>query len=175
MKCSLDVWSLVSGHLALLCNGLDPTLEADLNVCLLMAVTQIPSTCVLVSHRFLTSEPLLFTIYASKLFEVKKTIFRKYMLMQMTHSYICHLALTHILVSGCYLCCSDCINYIRTWMTVDKMKLKGDKTEFIVIGIREATTTHINKPCQPALYHLHNIRRIRKFVSMTLLSPWYRL
>ena len=87
----------------------------------------------------------------------------------MIHSYICHLALKHSSQVDAIYAAQNCIKDIRTWMTVDKTKLKGDKTEFIVIGIREATTTHINKPCQSVLYHLHNIRRNRKF------CPWYRL
>ena len=87
----------------------------------------------------------------------------------MIHSYICHLALKHSSQVDAIYAAQNCIKDIRTWMTVDKMKLKGDKTEFIVISIREAITTHINKPCKSILYHLHNIRRNRKF------CPWYRL
>ena len=35
----------------------------------------------------------------------------------------------------------NCIKDIRTWMTVDKLKLNEDKTEFIVIG----TPAQLNK------------------------------
>lgn len=49
-------YSLVSGYLALLYNGSDPTLKADPNVYSLMAVTQIASTCVIVSQEVLASD-----------------------------------------------------------------------------------------------------------------------
>ena len=38
-------------------------------------------------------------------------------------------------------------------------------------------TTHINTICQSIYYHLHNIRRIRKYLSLDMIigSPLYRL
>ena len=36
-------------------------------------------------------------------------------------------------------------------------------------------TTHINSICQSIYYNLHNIRRIRKYLSYDIGSPLYRL
>ena len=80
-------------------------------------------------------EPLLFTIYASKLFEVVK----------------CHLPDVHAYTDDNQLYISfkpgssvsefeavtalqDWILNIQTWMMADKLKLNEDKTELIVIG-----------------------------------------
>ena len=143
--------------------------------------------------------PLLFTLYVSKLFDIIKH----------------HLPDAHAYADDTQLYLSfkpdstketdavnavqNCIKDIKTWMTMDKIKLNEDKIEFIVIGSRvqlnkvnisellignscvlRATsvrnigawfdenlkmTTHINKICQSVLYHLHNIRRIKKFLS----------
>jgi hypothetical protein len=93
----------------------------------------------------------------------------------------------------------NCIKDIRTWMTVDKLKLNDGKTEFLIIGtaaqLKKVNISsivigqdnvpvvlcarnlgvwfdnnlnmshHINKTCQSVVYHLHNIRCIRKFLS----------
>ena len=81
--------------------------------------------------------PLLFTMYASKLFEVIKG----------------HLPLVHAYADDTQLYLSfkpdgsvtgqdamkameRCINDIRIWMLTDKLKLNEDKTEFMVIGTR---------------------------------------
>ena len=37
----------------------------------------------------------------------------------------------------------NCFKDIRTWVTLDKIKLKGDKTEFIALGIRATTEQRI--------------------------------
>ena len=145
--------------------------------------------------------PLLFTIYASKLFEIVK----------------CHLPDVHAYADDTQLylkvsfkpdgatneldvICAlhNCIKDIRTWMAVDKLKLNDGKTEFLIIGtaaqLKKVNISsivigqdvpvvscarnlgvwfdnnlnmshHINKTCQSVVYHLHNIRRIRKFLS----------
>ena len=93
----------------------------------------------------------------------------------------------------------DCILDIKTWMTADKLKVNGDKTELIVIGTRAqldkisiselsidrvkvsavsnvrnlgtwfdnhlSMKTAINKTCQSGLYHLHNIGRIKRYLT----------
>ena len=78
----------------------------------------------------------------------------------------------------------DWINDIRIWMLTDKLKLNEDKTEFMVIGTRpqlgKVSTaknlgvwldshlkldTHITKMCSAAYHHLHNIWRIRKYIT----------
>ena len=86
----------------------------------------------------------------------------------------------------------SCIADIRRWMLSDKLKLNLDKTEFLIMGmwqqlakvkienlcvgdcrITPSSTavknlnmlTHINKTCSYAFYHLHNIQRIRKYLT----------
>ena len=90
-------------------------------------------------------------------------------------------------------------------MVQDKLRLNNAKTEFLIIGTNKVTisglqvgevkvsavysvrnlgawfdanmniTTHINSICQDIYYDLHNIGRIRKYLSMTIESPLYRL
>ncbi|XP_068759348.1 uncharacterized protein [Montipora capricornis] len=92
-----------------------------------------------------------------------------------------------------------CINELRIWMLIDKLKINDDKTEFMIVGTRQqlekisshnltivkATVTtvttaknlgtwldnhltlqeNINKTCRTAYLHIHNIRRIRKYLT----------
>ena len=94
-----------------------------------------------------------------------------------------------------------CISDVKQWVTLDKLMLNDDKTEFIVIASRHLLkkaavnnirvgdcdvskvsvvrnlgawfddhiimAVHITKICtSAAFYHLYNIRRIRKYLSM---------
>jgi hypothetical protein len=144
--------------------------------------------------------PLLFTIYASKLFEVIKM----------------HLPEAHAYADDSQLYLSfrpdssanemealnameQCIRAVRAWMVIDKMKMNDGKTEFMIIGTRQQLTkvtvdrlivgnssitavnkarnlgvwfdsnmnfnVHITKTCNLAFYFLHNIRRIRKYLT----------
>ena len=144
--------------------------------------------------------PLLFNIYASKLFDIINR----------------HLPDVHCYAddSQLYLsfspksCASQeaainsmecCVDDIKNWMCSDKLMLNDEKTEFIVIGTRQqlskvkidhirvgdceiapvasvrnlggwfdakfSMATHITKMCGTAFYQLHNISRIRKYLS----------
>ena len=85
-----------------------------------------------------------------------------------------------------------CISDVKQWMMGDKLMLNDDKTEFIVIASRHllkkiainksgwlkclycgiwacglmTMAVYITKICSVTFYHLHNIRRIRKHLSM---------
>ena len=76
--------------------------------------------------------PLLFTIYASKLFQIIRN----------------HLSDVHAYADDAQLYLSfkpdsamdameRCVNDIRTWMIVDKRKINDGKTEFMVIGMKQ--------------------------------------
>ena len=87
-----------------------------------------------------------------------------------------------------------CIADIREWMLPDRLRLNAGRSEFIIIGTRQqlakvtidtlhvgesVTTpagevkhrlkmdTHINNICKAAFFHLFDIGRIRKFLSIT--------
>ena len=81
---------------------------------------------------------MLFTIYSSKLFEVIK-----YHPPQ-AHTYAdnTQLYLSFSLDSAtnqtdAVVAMERCILDIRTWMLTDKLKLNGDKTEFMLIGTKQ--------------------------------------
>ena len=81
--------------------------------------------------------PLLFTMYASKLFEVVKNHLPN------IHAYADD---TQIYLSSkpdstageqdAITALQDCITDIRSWMIADRLKLNDDKTEFMIIGTR---------------------------------------
>ena len=143
--------------------------------------------------------PMLFTIYASKLFEVIKAHLPDvHVYADDTQLYLSFKPDSNASQMDAVCAVESCLRDIRTWMAVDKLKLNDGKTEFILIGTRQqlnkvnisqitvgnasvpavmsvrnlgawfdlyfSMTTHINKTCQSVFYHLHNIRRIRKFL-----------
>ena len=144
--------------------------------------------------------PLLFTMCASKLFEVVKSHLPK------VHAYAddtqIYLSFKPDSATGeqdAITALQDCITDVRNWMIADRLKLNDDKTEFLIIGtpaqldkinvseivvgqtkvpaIKTARnlgawfdanltmSVHTNNTCQSVIYHLHNIRRISKYVS----------
>ena len=81
--------------------------------------------------------PLLFTIYASKLFEVVKNHLPN------IHAYAddtqIYLSFKPDSTAGeqdAITALQDCITDIRSWMIADRLKLNDDKTEFMIIGTR---------------------------------------
>ena len=82
--------------------------------------------------------PLLFTLYASKLFEVVKRH------LPSVHAYADDTQLYLAFKPGCASSTDDaiaameqCVNEIRAWMLCDKLKVNDGKTEFVVIGTRQ--------------------------------------
>ena len=90
----------------------------------------------------------------------------------------------------------DCIHDLRNWMIEDRLMLNDDKTELMLIGTRQQLqkvnlnditvgdtvveaksgvdmSSHISKQCASAFYRLHNISRIRRFLSIEPLKPSY--
>ena len=78
-----------------------------------------------------------------------------------------------------------CIQDIRSWMTTNKLKLNGHKTEFILLSIGGSCVSpsssvrnlgvildselsmqpQISSVCKSAYFHLRNIARIRKYLT----------
>ena len=135
--------------------------------------------------------PLLFTIYSSKLFEViKDHLPVAHAYADDTQLYLSFKPDTTSSRSDAIEAMELCIKAIRAWMITDKLKLNDDKTEFLIIGTRQSVgdvsvalvavarnlgtwfdtslslLTHITKTCKAAFYHLHNIRRIGKFLTV---------
>ena len=84
---------------------------------------------------------LLFTIYASKLFEIIKNY------LPQSHAYADDTQL--YLSFNADLACSQneaveameqCIQAIRPWMIKDKLRMNDSKTEFMIIGTRKQLT-----------------------------------
>ena len=83
--------------------------------------------------------PLLFILYASKLFEVVKRH------LPSIHAYVDDAQLYLAFKPGCASSTEDaiasmegCVKEIRAWMLCDKLKINDhDKTEFVIIGTRQ--------------------------------------
>ena len=81
--------------------------------------------------------PLLFTIYASKLFNIIKTHLPSvHAFADDTQLYLSFKASSTTSQAEALVALQDCISSIRAWMLVDKLKLNDDKTEIIIIGTR---------------------------------------
>ena len=90
--------------------------------------------------------PLLFTIYASKLFEVVKCHLPDVYADDNQYTYTAYADDNQLYISfkpgssaselEAVTTLQDCILHIKTWMTADKLRLNDDKTELIVTGTR---------------------------------------
>ena len=82
--------------------------------------------------------PLLFVIYASKLFTILEShLTDVHAFADDSQLYISFKPATVIEQSAAIKAMQDCITDIRKWMLADKLKLNDNKTEFIVIGTRQ--------------------------------------
>ena len=145
--------------------------------------------------------PLLFNIYSSKIFDIVGHHLPK------VHCYADDSQLYLSFNPSCAFSQDEairsmetCIWDVKQWMTLDKLMLNDDKTEFVVTASRHllkkaavntirvgdcdvskmsvvrnlgawfdeqlTMAAHITKICSAAFYHLHNIRRTRKYLSM---------
>ena len=81
--------------------------------------------------------PLLFMIYASKLFEVAKNHLPNiYAYADDTQIYLSFKPYSTAGEQDAITALQDCISDIRSWMIADRLKLNDDKTEFMIIGTR---------------------------------------
>ena len=79
--------------------------------------------------------PLLFTLYASKLFEViKHHLPSAHAYADDTQLYVSFKPDCSASEAECFSAMENCIRAVRAWMIQDKMKLNDDKTEFLIIG-----------------------------------------
>ena len=84
------------------------------------------------------SGPLLFSVYASKMFKVIKSHLPN------AHAYADDAKLHLSLKLDSSMCETEargamerCIRAVRAWLIVDKLKLNKDKSEFMLIGTRQ--------------------------------------
>ena len=127
-------------------NGSDPTWLVDHSVYYLMGASQRISLYFMVYRRGSCLGSLLFTIYASKLFEVVKCHLPDVYADDNQHTYTAYADDNQLYISfkpgssaselEAVTALQDCILHIKTWMTADKLRLNDDKTELIVIGTR---------------------------------------
>ena len=144
--------------------------------------------------------PLLFTVYASKLYEViKNHLPNVHTFADDTQLYMSFKPDSSVSEAQAISSMERCITALRTWMLVDKLMLNDSKTQFMIIGthqqlsktsidrilvgntsvapVNEARNLgvwfdpnmnfniQITKTCNLAFYSLHNIRRIRKYLT----------
>ena len=144
--------------------------------------------------------PLLFIIYASKLFKiVEHYLPDAHCFADDTQLYLSFKPLGNTAQADAIQAMEKCIDSERKWMIQDRLMINDDKTEFLQVGTQQqldklnsssitvgnnvispspcvrnlgswfdsnlSMTDHINKACNAAFYHLHNLRRIRKYLS----------
>ena len=74
-------------------------------------------------------------------------------------------------------------NDLRIWLITDRLTIYDDKTELLLIGRcpcfrylgawfdnKLSMSRHATQICNAAFYHLHNIRRIKKYLSHSSLK-----
>ena len=82
--------------------------------------------------------PLLFTIYASKLFQViKEYLPQAHAYADDTQLYLSFRADSTSSQNDAVNAMERCVDAIRCWMIKDKLCLNGSKTEFIIIGTKQ--------------------------------------
>ena len=146
-------------------------------------------------------DPLLFNLYSSKIFDIVSRHLPK--LHCYADDSQLYLSFNPSCASSQDEAMETCIRDVKHWMCSDKRTLNDDKTEFIVIASRHlfkkvavntirvgdcdvtkvgawfddqfTMAVHITKTCSVAFYHLHNIRRIRKYLSMDAAALLFTL
>ena len=82
--------------------------------------------------------PLLFTMYASKLFDIiKGHLFCTHAYADDTQLYLSFKPVTTSSQSDAVDAMERCVSPIRCWMIKDKLKVNDSKTEFILVGTRQ--------------------------------------
>ena len=82
--------------------------------------------------------PLLFSVYASKLFEVIKTqLPHAHAYADDTQLYLSIKPDSAVGETEARFAMEQCIRAVRAWMVADKLKLNEDRTEFMLIGTRQ--------------------------------------
>ena len=145
--------------------------------------------------------PLLFVVYASKLFTIiKKHLSNVHCFADDTQLYLSLKSDDKSGLDEAISAMNRCISDLRNWMIRDRLMINDDKTELILIGSRQqlgkindvcnisvgdydiypsscvrnlgawfdnklSMSTHVTKICNAPFYHLHNIRRIKKYLS----------
>ena len=147
--------------------------------------------------------PLLFLIYASKLFRViEDQLPHAHCYADDTQIYLSFKPISNISQEDAVRAMECCIEKIRRWLIHDRL-LNDDKTEFIIIGTRQQLKKlqamnikvggseikpssqvknlgswldpnmnkrhHITNVCKAGFFYLHNIRRIKKYLSRNSL------
>ena len=82
--------------------------------------------------------PLLFSVYASKLFEViKSPLPHAHAYADDTQLYLSFKPDSAVGETEARFAMEQCIRAVRAWMVVDKLKLNEEKTEFMLIGTHQ--------------------------------------
>ena len=144
--------------------------------------------------------PLLFLIYASKLFKVvEDQLPHVHCYADDTQIYLSFKPISNTSQEDAVRVMECCIEKIRRWLSHDRLLINDDKTEFIIIGTRQQLNKlqamnikvgsseikpsyqvknlgswldpnlnmrhHITNMCKAGFFYLHNIRRIKKYLS----------
>ena len=82
--------------------------------------------------------PLLFTIYASKIFEIiKEYLPQAHAYADDTQLYLSFKADSSTAQNDAMKAMENCITAIRAWMIKDKLCVNDSKTEFLIVGTRQ--------------------------------------
>ena len=110
--------------------------------------------------------PLLFTVYASALFDVlEKHLPNVHCYADDSQLYISFSPKAHSGQADAVASIEHCIQDIRQWMSQDKLVMNDAKTELLLIGTRQQLGKITAFYHSAAFYYLYNIRRIRKYLS----------